>query len=160
METLEYVYTACMDAGLAFILLLIILLIHLIIKIHALMDKEEELYNLEKKKLEESSKEKIIKDKEILEYSELLLKSIREAIASVTTVKYRTFSDNHDLEKITKEHLKRMLGDTVTIVKNDINFNNIDYENLIYTKEYINQYIIDTTIYTLKNMFNGEIDGI
>jgi biopolymer transport protein ExbB/TolQ len=160
MKTLDYIYASCMDVGLLFVLILIMLLIHTLFRLHSLINKEEEVYNLEKERLQEASAEKIIKDKEILEYSEALLKSIREAIGAVTTVKYRTFSDGHNIEKITEAHFKRMIEETCTLIKTDINFGNIDYENLIYTKEYINQYIIDTTIYTLKNMFNGDIDEI
>jgi biopolymer transport protein ExbB/TolQ len=154
----EKIYLACFDVGLVLVIMLIILLIHICFKLQSLIYQEEDFFKKQKKKLEESSVEKINKDKEILAYSESLLKSIRDAIAAVSSIKYKEFSDNHNIEKITKEHFKRMIEDTVSTIKTDINFSNIDYDNIIYTKEYINRYIIDTTVYILKNMFNTEID--
>jgi biopolymer transport protein ExbB/TolQ len=159
MEIAEFIYTSCINVGLVFILMLIVLLIHLCIKLSSLINQEEDFYNLQKRKMEASSTEMIAKDKGMLEYTEALLKSIREAITAVSAVKYRDFSDNHTIEKITKEHFKGMIEDVIVSIKEDINFANIDYDNLIYTKEYINRYIIDTTVYILKNMFNDELNN-
>lgn len=99
-------------------------------------------------KLNESNKDRVI------EYSNKLLDFTKMMVSQISILKFKTFIDNSKIDKITKSQVEKIVTDVASSVKDALNMNNITIEDTIYTEEFFNQYIIDTSIYTVKQLMN------
>lgn len=119
------------------------------------------LYNLQKKynsrMLELALLEKNNNTK-VVDYSNQLLEFIRMMISQVSILKLKVFIDNNHVDKITKFQVEQVVTDIATTVKTALNVNNIAIENTIYTQEFFEQYIIDTTVHTVKQLMEKTIN--
>lgn len=95
--------------------------------------------------------EKIQKDQSI-EYSRNLMKYLREFIGQITVIKFKTFIDSHNMDKITEINIKKLIDDIATTTNNSINRSNILFDNTIITKEFYESYIVETAIMLVKEM--------
>ena len=95
--------------------------------------------------------EKIQKDQSI-EYSRNLMKYLREFIGQITVIKFKTFIDSHNMDKITEINIKKLIDDIATTTNNSINRSNILFDNTIITKEFYESYIVETAIILVKEM--------
>lgn len=94
----------------------------------------------------------------MIEYSNNLLKDIRELIASISKENFKAFIDKYEVSKITKENVKKLIDITCNDVKNAIDYTKIDYDHMIYSQKFLSDYIVNTTIYVLKEMVEETID--
>lgn len=94
----------------------------------------------------------------MIEYSNNLLKDIRELIASISKENFKAFIDKYEVSKITKENVKKLIDITCNDVKNAIDYTKIDYDHIIYSQKFLSDYIVNTTIYVLKEMVEETID--
>lgn len=104
--------------------------------------------------LKESNKDKSI------EYSTKSLDFIKMMISQTALVKFRTFIDGNDISKVTRIQIEGIVSDVATTVKSTINMNNIAIENTIYTKEFFDNYIIETSVYIVKQLFENAINEL
>lgn len=93
-----------------------------------------------------------------LKYSKEVLDFIKSFVLNFTASKYKTFKDNTYIDKITKTNLENFIEETANEINEAIQYENIDFDNLLYTREYINTYIIDICIYVIKELFHKSID--
>lgn len=101
--------------------------------------------------LENSNKDNLIN------YSSELLDFIKLMISQVALLKVKEFLDGNDISKVTRVHIENIISEVATDIKNRINMNNVSIENTIYTKEFFDQYIVDTTVYIVKQLFEEAI---
>ena len=94
----------------------------------------------------------------MIEYSNNLLKDIRELIASISKENFKAFIDKYEVSKITKENVKKLIDITCNDVKSAIDYTKIDYDHMIYSQKFLSDYIVNTTIYVLKEMVEETID--
>jgi len=95
--------------------------------------------------------------KEKLEYSEALLSYVKTFTAQVVTLKFKEFLDNHHLEKLTRETIKKEVASLASFIRISINDTNIDFDRSLYTREYIYEYIIQVTVTMTKKMLDDAL---
>lgn len=102
--------------------------------------------------LKESNKEKLV------DYSNKSLDFIKMMISQTALLKFRTFIDANDISKVTRIQIEGVVSDVAKTVKGTINMNNIAIENTIYTEEFFDNYIIETSVYIVKQLFENAVD--
>lgn len=93
-----------------------------------------------------------------VEYSNQVLEFVRSIVGQVAVLKFRTFTDTHDLTKITKAHLQPLVTDVATMVKDSINIENISIGEALFTKDFYEKYIIETSVIMIKQMWETAIE--
>lgn len=96
------------------------------------------------------------KDK-LIDYSTELMDFIRMLISQVALLKVKEFTDGNDITKVTRAHIEGIISDVATEIKEQINMNNISLANTIYTEEFFDQYIVDSTVYIVKELFEKSV---
>ena len=156
------VISCILNSSIIVLLLTIVIALVVISKnINKYIDKkidkiESEISNIEKNNLLLDNENYL----DMINYSDSLLKSIRELIASISKLKFKEFTDRYELSKITKEQVKQMVEDTAMDVKKSIDMQSIDYHHIIYSEDFLNEYIIETTIYVLKQFVEETVDDL
>lgn len=92
-----------------------------------------------------------------LDYSDHVLKHVRELVSTMSNIRFKTFLDKYETSKITQEHVKKLIEDIAVSVNESIDYSNINFNNTIFTKEYLNKYIIEITMYLVKDLVNESI---
>lgn len=92
-----------------------------------------------------------------LSYSNNLLKYINELIGIYSKLKFKSFLDKYETSKITQEHVKKLISEVAVSVNESIDYSKIDFNNTMYTKDYINKYIVETTVYHIKDLVEESI---
>lgn len=104
------------------------------------------------RELQEGNKDKV------LDNSKQLLEFIRMMVGQVAVLKFRTFIDTRDIEKSTKSNIEHLVQDIATTVNSSLNMSNISIENTIYSKEFFEQYIIETSIVIVKDLLDKSLN--
>lgn len=104
------------------------------------------------KELKEANGERII------DYSKQMLEFIKMMVGQVSVIKFRTYIDNNKLDKTAKPNIEKIVEDVANTVNDAINVNNISLKDTIYTKEFFEQYIVETSILMIKQMLEKTID--
>jgi hypothetical protein len=119
---------------------------------------------LTKLKIEEDKRNKLYaqlqeeNNKSIADYSEKLLEFIRMLTTQISVLKFRTFVDNHEMDKITKANIQKLVAEVAESVNTSINSTNIDFDDILFTKEFYENYIVETSLITIKNLLNKTIN--
>lgn len=119
---------------------------------------------LTKLKIEESKRNQMYlqlqeeNTKNIADYSEKLLEFIKMLTSQIAILKFRTFVDNHEIDKITKANIQNLVADVAETVNVSINADHIDFDDVLFTKEFYENYIIDTSLITIKGLLNKTIN--
>ena len=95
----------------------------------------------------------------ITEYSEKILEFVKMFTTQVSVLQFRTFVDNHDIEKVTRKQLQQLVSDVAETVHNSIKIDKIDFEDTLFTKEFYESYIVDTSMIIIKSLLDKVIDG-
>lgn len=98
-------------------------------------------------------------DKDLVEYSTKTLEFIKNITNQVAVLKFRTFIDSHDITKITKANIEKLVGDVADTVYKSINSTNIIFDDTLYTKNFYEKYIIEMALISIKNLLDRTIDG-
>lgn len=104
------------------------------------------------KELQEGNKDKV------LDNSKQLLEFIRMMVGQVAVLKFRTFMDTRDIEKSTKSNIESLVKEVATTVNASLNMSNISIENTIYSKEFFEQYIVETSVIIVKDLLDKSLN--
>jgi sulfur relay (sulfurtransferase) DsrC/TusE family protein len=98
-----------------------------------------------------------------LKYSNKLLEFIKMIVGTITVLKFRSFKDSHDMTKITKSNVQDLVKEIAESSYTSIELESIDFECLNFTKEFYEQYIVDTAVIYVKESLirtYGEADEL
>ena len=101
-----------------------------------------------------------VPNKDIIKHTDDFIEYIQKVSRTVASIKWREYRDNHRIDILTKEQLKNLAEDIANTVRTTINFDNINYDELIMSKEYISWLIVNYTFATLKALSESDIDNI
>lgn len=104
------------------------------------------------RELQEGNKDKV------LENSKQLLEFIRMMVGQVAVIKFRTFIDSRDVEKSTKTNIGNLVKEIATTVNSSLNMSNISIENTIYSKEFFEQYIVESSVIIVKDLLEKSLN--
>ena len=117
--------------------------------------KQQSLRNdIEYRKLESENKNKTV------EYSNKVLELIRSIIGQIAVIKFKNFQDKHEMTKVTEANVKALVNEVATMAYGSLNMENIFLEDTFFTKEFMEQYIVDTTVILIKQMMEKTINDI
>lgn len=92
------------------------------------------------------------------EYSEKLLNFVKMITTQVAILQFRTFVDGHDMAKVTKANVRDVADNVAKTVKSSINMDSIDFSDTLFTKEFYESYIIETSIIAVKSLLEKTIN--
>ena len=101
---------------------------------------------IEYQRLENENKNKTV------EYSNKVLELIRSIVGQIAVLKFRTFKDTHDMEKVTKANVEGLVKDVANMANKSLNMNNIFLDDTFFTKEFVEQYIVETSVILIKQI--------
>ena len=107
------------------------------------------------KSLEKNQKEMNIA---MIEYSDKLLDYVREINIQIAAFHFNKFIYGRDLSTVTKESLKKVIDKVATDTFEYVDNNNIDFRFSLITEKMYREYIIETSIYVINDMFNKELN--
>lgn len=140
---------------LAFILIVMIaVLIVMLAKLYIANDRCERLSE-ELNTLKESNSRMLS-----INYSERVLSFTHILIDQVATMKYKEFMSRNDISKTTRTHLKPLIGDVINTVYDGLHQQGIQFDDLLFTQEYYNQYIIDVSATVIRDMFEKTVAAL
>lgn len=87
-----------------------------------------------------------------INYSQAVLKYIKEIAANLIVLRFQEFLDGYHLEKITRERFKNILTPIIQEIYKSIKIDEFDFNLLMYDKEFIEKYLIQTCIAMTKKM--------
>lgn len=93
-----------------------------------------------------------------IEYTNSMLKYIHDFTIQVASIEFRNFMDGHDLTKVTKATMSKLVEDTAIKVDKSIYLGNIKLDDLLFTKDFYNNYIIDITMISIKELLDKAIN--
>ena len=92
-----------------------------------------------------------------VEYSNKVLELIRSIVGQIAVLKFRTFQDTHDMEKVTKANVETLVSDVAKMANKSLNMNNIFLDDTFFTKEFVEQYIVETSVILIKQMMDKAV---
>ena len=92
------------------------------------------------------------------DYSKNILEFTKTLASSIALLKFKTFEDNHNMNKITKENFKKLTNEVAVDVHNAIDKSKIDFNMTIFTEEFYDLYIVEMSIYAVKSLLGNYID--
>lgn len=95
-----------------------------------------------------------------VEYSNSLLANIRELVAEVAVLEFNQFRDNHDMEKITLANIKTIAKEVAEKSIQGLNLESINYVNLLYTKDFIESYVIKSSMEIVKGCLDRSVNPV
>lgn len=93
-----------------------------------------------------------------IEYTNSMLKYVHDFTIQVASIQFRNFVDGHDLNKITKATMSKLVEDTAIKVIKSIDSKNIKFDDLLFTKDFYNNYIIDIAMISIKELLDKAIN--
>lgn len=93
------------------------------------------------------------------DHSEKLLNFAKMITTQVAILKFRTFADGHDISKVTIANVRDVADNVAKTVKSSINMDSIDFSDTLFTKEFYESYIIETSIIAVKSLLEKTVNG-
>lgn len=137
---------------LVILLITILTSVYLIIKYRRAKAKLNELEQLVEKSKEEYRMRNV-------DYSNKLLDYIKIFVAQVASIKFRNFIDTHDITKINKTIVGGLIEEIAIEVKNSINDNNVIFQDALFTKEFYDGFIVQSTTIIVKDLLEKVIEN-
>lgn len=94
-----------------------------------------------------------------IEYTEAVLKFIKTFVMHISIIHYNVFIDSHDPDKINRTQIQHLVEDTAKDINGYIKSDIIEYDKLLVTKNFIDEYVIQTTIIAIKDLLNKTINN-
>lgn len=94
-----------------------------------------------------------------VKYSDEILKYFRVFTTQISMIKFQEFLDSHDVKKITESNVKNLINDICKTVNESINRRKIVFDDALFTEGFLNQYIIQITITTVKDLVAKSVDA-
>lgn len=110
------------------------------------------------KKEEDPEKDIKLREAKIV-YSNNLLSYTKTLIAEISAIEFKKFCDQFEFGKITMSHLKPVISDIATKTTIAIQFDQIDFMNVMFTQEFLEKYIIEVSIMYVKKLFEQRLDS-
>lgn len=92
-------------------------------------------------------------------YSNDILDYARNFTMQITALRFRDFIDAHKVEKLTLAIFKNFASDTASEICTYIDKEKIDYENLLFSEDFLQSYVIWITFNTIKSLIDKSISG-
>lgn len=94
-------------------------------------------------------------------YSKALLEFINDIIVAETASQFKAIKDGKGIDRITEANIKAIAMDiSKTIYKAISHKNGIHWDCLMFDRDYIDQYIINTTIQAVKGAVQVELNRV
>lgn len=110
--------------------------------------------DIEYRRLENENKNKTV------EYSNRVLELIRSIVGQIAVIKFRTFQDTHDMNKITKANVEALVKSVAEMANESLNMNNIFFKDTFFTKHFYERYIVETSVILIKQMVDKAISEL
>lgn len=114
--------------------------------------------NVNRKYEIENINNEITKSTTMINYTENLLKYVKDFTVEYTVVTYNHFIDNTVIDKMTKNILEKLINQISKDTRNFLKSTSINYDMLLVTDEYIDKLIINTVICSVKQLFEKSVD--
>lgn len=137
-------------------IILILVSIGLIISLIGMTSSLYRYYRLKQQSLSNDIEYKVLKNERELktvDYSNNVMELLRSIIGQIAVIKFRTFQDNREMDKITKENLKQLVKEVGEMANQSINMNNIFIEDTFYDRAFIDSYVAETSAIMVKELF-------
>lgn len=95
-----------------------------------------------------------------IRYSDQLLDFIQRIAVQSSVMKYKEFVDNHEIDKITRTQVQNLVTDTTVETKERINLDIINYDDLLYDRQFLEIYIIQTSITSIKRLLEKSVQEV
>lgn len=96
--------------------------------------------------------QKLKTEKEILSYTNEFTQFLKEYVAQVSVIKFRTFIDTHDIDKSTNQQYQRIVKETAEEVK--LNLTKVDLSILLISEKAIDKMIVDYSVIYIKDLID------
>ena len=94
------------------------------------------------------------------QYSQSILDFIRHFISQVALLQTLIFKDTHDLSKVSKPNIDTLAKDVAHHVYDSLNKKSIAFDDALFTESFFHQYIIDTSLETVKSLITNMINKV
>lgn len=91
-------------------------------------------------------------------YSRKVIRIIRDISIQASVDSFQEFADGHELNKVTKAQIQNLITTTAEYIKSSIDFDSIDFNRTIYKRTYLESYIVNTVVKSLKDLLNKAVD--
>lgn len=95
---------------------------------------------------------------DVPQYTDSCIKTIELICNNVASVKWRGYRDSHKIEKLTKEQLKKLAQESAIKASEMINYENFDYDNLLFNKSYVSWLTVSFTLHAIKHQAENDIE--
>lgn len=93
-----------------------------------------------------------------IEYSTKTLDYVRMFCAQVTVLLFNEFMDGHDTAKLTDSIVKNLIRDIAIKIQSSIVSENIDFDNTLFDRKFMEQYIVQNVVANVKELLNRKTD--
>lgn len=130
------------------------------------LEVEEERQRLQREALQLQQQELLIKEQHdskvaSLKYSTDMIEFMRTVIATTAVLKFKDFCDHHpQMDKITESNVKSLANDVAISVNKFINASNIVFSDTLFTRDFYNHYVIETSITYVKDLVTKKLEEI
>lgn len=87
-----------------------------------------------------------------IKYSNEVLDFVLKIVAQEAVLYFRNFTDTHTIEKVTLAQVKNIVSDVATKVNDSMKRTNIDFELVIFTQDFYNHFIVQSSMDYVKQL--------
>lgn len=95
-----------------------------------------------------------------IKYSNEVLDFVLKIVAQEAVLYFRNFTDTHTIEKVTLAQVKNIVSDVATKVNDSMKRTNIDFELVIFTQDFYNHFIVQSSMDYVKQLLAKYIIAI
>ena len=95
-----------------------------------------------------------------IKYTDELLEFIRKLSIQLSVIKFKEFIDEHEIDKITKSQIQKLVTETASMVNSSFSKDPIDFDNLLVSREFLDEYIVQTSIMAIKDLLERSVTEI
>lgn len=95
---------------------------------------------------------------ESIKYSTDMLNFIRSMISQVSVLKFNAFKDSHNKEKIMRFTVAELAQTVAIEVRKSLDLTKFRRDMLLYSQEFIDTFIIETSIMMVKELWEKDFD--
>ncbi len=96
---------------------------------------------------------------ECIKYSNDMLDFIKSMVTQVSILKFNIFIDAYIKEKIARVHLEDLVKEVATEVRISLDYSKFKTDMLLYSKDFIDNYIVETSMMIVKGLWEKEFDN-
>lgn len=110
-------------------------------------------------KVQQDQLQYIVK-KQQLEYSDQFMAFLKNVIGQIVVIRFRTFKDSRDLEKLTEQQIKNLIVDIAEETNEYLrqSFDFTDKSVMLFNEKFYNVMIVNTIIIMVKELTGKSVD--